>query len=207
MSRSIALSTSGCAPQRQRWPSSAAIAPCRSGFGDVVSRKVGQRDDQPARAVAALRGVLVEKRALHGVELAVSRQTLDRDDLAALELGHGADAAQHLLAVGDHRAGPALLQPAAELGAHQPEPVAQHVDQRRVRVRLDLADRAVDGDGEPAHAAYAAALVRARSSAIRRSCSLRAASWPASAFTSIFQASARPFIDFCCASSAVKSST
>ena len=167
---------------------------------------VGDGDDQAARAIAALRGVFFEKRALHGVELAVVAEPLDGDDLAALEFGHGADAAQHLLPVGNHRAGAALLEPAAELGAHQPEPVAQHVDQRRIGVRLDLADRAVDRQGELGHR-QAAALTRARSSAIRRSCSLRAASWPASAFTSIFQASARPFIDFCCASSAMKSST
>ena len=60
----------------------------------------------------------------------------------------GVDARRHRLAVGEHRAGAALLEPAAELGGAQSEVVAQHVEERRVGVRLDGHAAPVDVDLE-----------------------------------------------------------
>ena len=53
------------------------------------------------------------------------------------ERGERRDARRHRLAVGEHRARAALFEPAAELGGAQSEVVAQHVEERRVGVRLD----------------------------------------------------------------------
>ena len=54
------------------------------------------------------------------------------------------DAGAHRLAVDQHRAGAALRQPAAELGAVELEIVAQHVEQRRVGLGRNRAAHAVD---------------------------------------------------------------
>ena len=68
------------------------------------------------------------------------------------------------LAVDQHRAGAALAEAAAELGAVERQVVAQHVEQRRVGVGVDLVRCAVDVEGD--HAGRPSCLIsRTRSAA------------------------------------------
>ena len=88
------------------------------------------------------------------MEPAGPRHPLDGLDAAALALEAEHEAREHRLAVHEHRAGAALAELAAVLGARQAQVLAQHLEQRLVRRegRLDRlavhdeADQALAGD-------------------------------------------------------------
>ena len=93
------------------------------------------------RAVAALQPVLLQEALLDRVELAVLLQPLDGHDLAAVGL-HGQHGARlHGHAVEQHRAGAAVGGVAADVGAGEPEDLAEQVDEQQPRLHLGLARR------------------------------------------------------------------
>jgi hypothetical protein len=69
---------------------------------------------------------------------------LEGGDALALEVAHLQLAGRMLLAVHDHRAGPALPRPAAEARRLQVEVGAQDVEQRRGGLDAEAAGLAVD---------------------------------------------------------------
>jgi hypothetical protein len=66
------------------------------------------------------------------VQLRAAREALDRLYVAAFALQRELEARKHRLAVDQHRAGAALAELAAVLGAGQMELLAQHLEQRLV---------------------------------------------------------------------------
>src|SRR5207247_990578 len=106
--------------------------------------------DLPRLAVAALRHVFLDPRALHRVR-AVLGQAFDRGDAFAGDGGHG----QHAGAGGDavqmDGAGAALGDAAAKLGAGEAEGVTQHPEERRVGGDVDRFAFAVDGESDGGH--------------------------------------------------------
>src|SRR5579859_1234559 len=111
------------------------------GFG--VGLQEGRRaHDLAGLAVAALGHVLLQPGLLHRVAQ-IGRQRLDGDDLGALGGLGRQDAGALRLAVHVHRAGAALGDAAAELGPGQAQLVAQHPEQRRVVLDIELMGLAV----------------------------------------------------------------
>jgi hypothetical protein len=101
-------------------------------------------DDHPRNAVAALRGLLVDERLLHRMQAPVARESLGRHDPATDERidARGAGRGRH--AVHQDRAGEALLEPAAVFCGSQAEIVAQHLQERRIRLHRDERSPSVD---------------------------------------------------------------
>ena len=96
-------------------------------------------------AVAALRRLLLDEGALHRTRACSivprpSTVVISRPSSSATGVTHENTA----LAVDHHRAGAALAEAAAELRAVQLEVVAQHVEQRRLGIGVDLVALAVD---------------------------------------------------------------
>src|SRR5262249_19136055 len=75
-----------------------------------------------------------------------ARQPLERGDGLSGDGGDRRDAGADLDAVGQHRAGAALRQPAAEAWSLEVQLVREHVEQRRVGAGLDRPRLAVDLD-------------------------------------------------------------
>src|SRR5262249_29710740 len=107
-----------------------------------------RRHDLARRAEAALKPIVANERFLHGVQAAVTRQTLDRRHLAAVALRRPRQARQHALAVGQDRAGPAPPLVAPLLGAGQLEPIPQRVQQRHAAVKPQPPRAAVNAQRE-----------------------------------------------------------
>src|SRR3954469_8330745 len=84
------------------------------------------------RAVAALGGAEVGEGGLEGMELVAELHPLDRLDRFAARLGGEHQTGEHGTAVHQHRAGAALAELAAVLGAGQRALLAQHLEQRVV---------------------------------------------------------------------------
>ena len=95
-------------------------------------------------AVAALRRLLFHEGALDRRRRLDGAEAFQRRHLLALEQQQRRDAGQHRLAVDDHRARAALTEPAAELGGIEFEFVAQHIEQRRIRIGVDPVVLTVD---------------------------------------------------------------
>src|SRR2546422_11561966 len=106
--------------------------------------------DLPRLAVAALRHVLLDPRALHGVR-AVLGEAFDRGHPFAGDGGHGQYAGARRDAVQVDGAGATLGDAAAELGAGEPEGVTQHPEERRVGGDVDRFAFAVDGEADRGH--------------------------------------------------------
>src|SRR5881296_3846950 len=106
--------------------------------------------DLPRLAVAALRHVFLDPRALHRVR-AVLGEPFDRGHPFAGDGGHGQYAGARRDAVQVDGAGAALGDAAAELGAGEPERVTQHPQERRVGGDVDRFALAVDGEADRGH--------------------------------------------------------
>src|SRR2546426_11207508 len=106
--------------------------------------------DLPRLAVAALRHVFLDPRALHRVR-AVLGQAFDRRHALAGDGGHGQHAGARRDAIQVDGAGAALGDAAAELGAGEPEGVTQHPEERRVGGDVDRFAFAVDGEADRGH--------------------------------------------------------
>src|SRR3989449_5817591 len=101
-------------------------------------------------AIAALRYVFLDPRALHRVR-AVLGQAFDRRHALAGDGGHGQHAGARRDAIQVDGAGAALGDAAAELGAGEPEGVTQHPEERRVGGDVDRFAFAVDGEADRGH--------------------------------------------------------
>src|SRR5439155_7943737 len=106
-------------------------------------------DDEPRRAEAALHRSCLDERGLHGMELAVLREPLDRHDLVPVRLRREDEARADERAVEQHRARAALALPARVLRPRQAEPLAEREEQALARPPVRLAQLAVANDLDP----------------------------------------------------------
>ncbi len=95
-------------------------------------------------AVAALGRLLFHEGALDRRGRFDCSETLKRRHLLALKQKQRRHAGQDGVAVHDHRARTALAEPAAEFGGIELDIVAQNIEQRRIRVRIDLMVLTID---------------------------------------------------------------
>src|SRR5438309_8095903 len=115
------------------------------GRGRVLLEKVGGRHDEAGGAVAALQAVLIPESLLDRMQRAVrTRQPFDGLDLATIGLNREHGAGFHRLAVDVHRAGAALAGVAPDVGACQPDDIAEIVHQEKSCFDLVLMAAAVD---------------------------------------------------------------
>jgi hypothetical protein len=98
-------------------------------------------------AVTALRHVFRDPGALHRVAV-VRREAFAGRDLGAVERADRHRARAHRSAVEMHGARAALGDAAAEFGAGQADDVAQHPQEWRIRLDVDLVRSSVDLDGD-----------------------------------------------------------
>src|SRR5262245_2843629 len=103
------------------------------------------RHDHAGLAVAALRHVMLDPRLLHRVQRAVLGEPFDGRDLLAVGLADRQRARAHCLPVDVNRAGSALRDAAAVLGSGHAELLADHPQERGVRLDVDLMLLSVDG--------------------------------------------------------------
>ena len=139
------------------------------GFG-FSAEEPGGLHDHARGAEAALQAVLVPERLLERMEGRAVGHPLDGLDLGAVGLDREHRAGLRALAVDVDRARAAVARVAADVGAGQPEDVAQEVDEQEARLDVGLAGLAVDGDRDVLGASSCAAsyaYARARSAAVR----------------------------------------
>ncbi len=105
------------------------------------------RHDLPRRAVAALERIPVDKRLLHRMQPAILGNPLDRGDGPAACHHRQHQAGIDPLALQQHRAGAALAEVAATLGAGEMQPITQRVEQRGAGIDHERVIRAIDRQG------------------------------------------------------------
>lgn len=93
------------------------------------------RHDLPGRAVAALQGVVIEKRLLHRMQRAIGRSDAfyGRDALA-MRLHGKREAGDDAAIIHMHRARAALPVVTALLRAAQTKPLSQRIEERGARI-------------------------------------------------------------------------
>jgi hypothetical protein len=136
---------------------------------DRLEQGVGGHQ-HPRRADAALGPTVPYEGLLHRAQLATSRESFDRGDLPTADLTERHETGADRLAVQAHRARTAVAGVAADLGAGQPEVVAEDIAQPAHRVALDRDLEAVDaerrhGRRDVGHASTPATARRTRVSA------------------------------------------
>ena len=99
----------------------------------LVEQRLGRNHDA-GETIAALAGLLVDEGLLQRVRASRASQSLDGGDGLAGDAPYRLAAAFLRLAVDQHHAAAALLEPAAEARAHQAEFVAQDIEQWRFLV-------------------------------------------------------------------------
>src|SRR3954447_4071833 len=136
---------------------------------DLLLRRVRVLVQQPARghqhargAEAALERVLLVEALLHGVELAVGLERLDRADLVALAHRREDRAGLDRLAVHEHDAGAAVGGVTAPVGAVELGVLADVVDEQAARLDVVGDVLAVEADGDVHESARSVARRRAR---------------------------------------------
>src|SRR5437868_8514392 len=97
----------------------------------TVEQSLG-RDQNAGQAIAALTCLLVEKGLLQWMRPLRRAQTFDRHDFPPGDGREWLTTGFLRIAVDQHHAAAALLEAAAEFGPHQPEMVAQNIEQRGV---------------------------------------------------------------------------
>ena len=145
--RGTAATMRCCMPQRHRWRSSASRTCCAVGSGMQFEQRRRAHQDA-ARAVAALDGLHVGKRALQRMRcFGVPRPSTVRDR-PALDRPHRRVAGRRPARPSTrHEAGAARARPAAEARAAGVEPIAQHVEQARSG-STSIGPRAVQLEGD-----------------------------------------------------------
>src|SRR5919199_2169568 len=96
------------------------------------------RHDHSRGAVTTLQRMVLPEGLLHGMQLTIAGQALDRDDLAAVGLDGQHGARLHRLAVHHHRAGTARRGVATDVRAGQPQRLPQEVDEELARLDVGL---------------------------------------------------------------------
>src|SRR5258706_11893019 len=111
---------------------------------DLVTRRTRVRVEQrlrgeqhPRRAVAALGGALFGERGLQRMQLRSVRHPLDREDLSVADLEREREAGEHRDPIDQYGARAALAELAAMLRPRERELLAEHLEQRVVRLRRD----------------------------------------------------------------------
>src|SRR5262245_22384279 len=107
-------------------------------------------EDDPRRAVPALRGSELCEGLLERMKTAALREALDGDDLRVLTLHRQRETRQNGQAVHEDGAGPALPQLAAVLGPWQPQVFAQNLEERPVSGGGDVVALTVHAQGHQA---------------------------------------------------------
>jgi hypothetical protein len=125
-----------------------------AGARDALEQRHGGQD-HARLTVATLRDAFGNPGLLHRV-VAMRGQTLDRQYRLASDCSCVERAGSHRRSLHQHGAGPAQSLAAAELRPRQAEFVAQHPQQRRVGIDVDLMVPAVDGDFSHSHILLAA---------------------------------------------------
>ena len=117
----------------------AAAEIARQRFSDLAVRRFGifiqqgfARHDHAVDAVAALRRLFIDEGLLNLVHFLGRAQAFQRGDRFILHSAHRGDTGADGVALHDDRTGAALSEPAAKLGAVQPEIVTQGVEQRHI---------------------------------------------------------------------------
>jgi hypothetical protein len=109
------------------------------------------RHHPTVQAVPALKRLLVDERLLHRMWTAGRREPFDGDDLPAGCARHRQRTRAHGAVVDEHRAGAALSESASEAWVVELQRVAQHIEQRTVRLDVDDVRRAVHGERGACH--------------------------------------------------------
>src|SRR4051794_32392984 len=118
-------------------------------FGMPFIHTADGRHDLSRRAIAALKGVMLDEGLLHGMQLAVwTRNPFDRCDRMILDARRKSEARQHAPPVDQHRAGAALSLVATLLGAGQPQVLTQRIEQCRSHIECDAMLALVDLEHE-----------------------------------------------------------
>ena len=117
----------------------------------IALHQIDRAHDHARRAEAALQRMVLAKRRLHRVQLAILGQALDRDDLCAFGLHREDRATLDRLTVDVHHAGAALAGVAPHMGAGQIEVLAKELDQERARLDLSRHRLAVHRHGNAGH--------------------------------------------------------
>ena len=153
----------------------AAAQIARQAFADlVVGRErifldqIGRGHQHARRAEAALQGVMLVERLLQRVQLPMRAEALDRLDAAAVGLHREHQAGAHAVAVDQHRAGAAHAVLAADMGAGQPERVAQEIGEQQARLDRASAGGAVHGDCDVARRSCGAPCARRQAASSAR---------------------------------------
>src|ERR1700720_903541 len=89
------------------------LAYLRIAWTGVAAKKPGRRHDVAGRAIAALRAKLLVKAALHGRQMAVCGERLDRIDAAPFDACGKRQAGQAWRVIDQHRASAAFATVAA----------------------------------------------------------------------------------------------
>src|SRR5579863_3863844 len=96
------------------------------------------RHDLARLAVAALDHLQLEPCLLHFGPRAGRADALDGGDCALADRAHGQEAGAHRRTVHMHGAGTALRYPASELGAGEPQDIAQYPEKRHIGGSIDI---------------------------------------------------------------------
>src|SRR5579863_2630222 len=110
-------------------------------------QECSHRHDLPGLAVAALWNALFDPGALYRM-VVVRGEAFDGDHLRAIESTDRHRTGAHGGAVDMHRASTALRDTATEFCAGQTDHVAQHPEERRIGLDVDLPGCSVDVDGD-----------------------------------------------------------
>ena len=116
--------------------------------GGTVAQQADRGHHHAGGAVAALGGLLIDERLLDRMEPAAARHPLHGDD-RAVHGRHRQVAGRAGATPDEHEARPAQPRPAAEPRPGQAQVMAEHVEQRRIRLAGHAALRAVHGQPEP----------------------------------------------------------
>lgn len=96
------------------------------------------RHNHAGGAEAALKGLVFQKGLLHRIELAVLRETFDREDIFAFDVAGECEAGTHGFSIDEHGAGAADANTAAFNGAFELEFVVQEFQKGLVGIDLNL---------------------------------------------------------------------
>src|SRR5438094_2860725 len=123
------------------------VADLRIAGGCVVAQERDERHEDARSAEAALQRVRLAESGLQRVELvrAARREALDGRQLSAVRLHRQHQAGAHRLAVEQHGAGAAHAVLAADVGAGEPQVLAQEVAQEEPRLDVAPVLDPVDG--------------------------------------------------------------
>jgi hypothetical protein len=111
------------------------------GWVRVAPEERGDRHYHAVAAVATLSGLLEEKGLLYRMKLTRRRvwsaQSFESGNLGAGDLRDRQHTGLHRLSASKHQAGAALLKPAAKARAIELKLITQHIQERRIRSRLN----------------------------------------------------------------------